>query len=373
MNSTVKYLVTTTRGIEKITVMEAKRLGYNVVRSLSGRIIIEGRKDLFYELNLKLKTAERVNILLIDAQIESLEDIKKVVREADWNFIGRHTTFAVRVERVGKHDFTSVDVAAAIGEAIQDSCEQSHGYRPPVNLNFPQIIINSWMIDNHLQVAIETTGVALHFRGYKVFFHPAGIKPNIAAALLEVANYKQGTIVDPFSGSGTILIEAAHRIRNIHNGVFRNDFHFKHLPNFDPDKYRKILRDLTREINNKNEQLIGIERISEFIEGGKLNMKKSFTANTIQYIESDFRDAEWPEHVDFVITNPPYGIRMGRNVNLRAIYGALAKKVREYPDIKIGVIVGNKKFIKMFKSFTLEFITKVFIGDIQAFLMLYRI
>ncbi len=372
MYNITKYLVTTTRGIEKITVMEAKRKGFNVLRSLSGRIIIDGPPNLFYDLNLRLKTAERVNILLIDEHVESLEDIKKVTREFDWKFIGRHTTFAVRVERVGEHNFTSVDIAAAIGEAIQNSCELSYGYRPPVNLDFPQIIVNAWMIDNHIQIAIETTGNALHFRGYKVFFHPAGIKPNIAAALLEVTDYQRGTIVDPFCGSGTILIEAAHKIRNIHNGVFRDDFHFKNLPWFDPDKYRRVLKSLTRKINMESENLVGIDRINEYIEGGKLNLKKSFTSDTIRFIESDFRDAVWPEDTEFVITNPPYGIRIGRNVNLNAIYGALAKIIRDYPDLKIGVIVGNKKFLKMFKSFKLQFITKVFIGDMQAFLMAYK-
>ncbi|EHP86137.1 rRNA (guanine-N(2)-)-methyltransferase [Methanotorris formicicus Mc-S-70] len=279
----------------------------------------------------------------------SLDDIYKSVYEIDWSeWIKEEQSFAIRPLRVGKHNFTSVDVGKVAGQAVIDAYKNAKNIGLKVNLDNPDVIIRVDVILNELIIGIDTTGdEGLHKRGYRAYNHPAHLNASIASALVKLSNWKDdGILLDPMCGSGTILIEGAMIKRNIPPGKFRDDFAFIKLFG------RDILEGIKSQIveNEKILKLYGIEKFKKHIEGAVKNAENVGVADTINFIEGDATELEkiGLKEVDVVITNPPYGIRIGGKRMVRNLYNNFLNSLKKiaYNQSRIVIITAEDKILR---------------------------
>ncbi|ADP77454.1 putative RNA methylase [Methanothermus fervidus DSM 2088] len=314
----MKFYVTFPPGLEEVVKQELQNCyKVKIEKAERGRVYFRGSEKLIPDLNYWGRYWERVVWLLHKDEVKDLEEIYKKVRSIDFSFIKPNQSFAIRSKRFGEHDFTSMDIARVAGQAVIDSYLSSKNKRLEVNLDEPDVIVRVELIDNLLLVGIDTTGDdGLHKRGYRIYQHPAPLNPVIAASMVKISSWKiNETLVDPMCGSGTILVEAAFIGKNIPPGHLR-DFAYKKL--FDMEPTQKKIREV--DLN-----LIGIEKFKKHVEGCKKIVKNLGLDIKIFQGEAE-RMHEYVENVDVIVTNPPYGLRIGRKYITKKLYKDFLKE-----------------------------------------------
>ena len=302
----MKLIVTTNPGIEDLVIEELECLLKGCCSSIKphpkfrGRVVVElslDEKDINRVVELLVDKATMINkifLLLNEAKISKdkrgLEDIYELVYSTKkiLQYILPYTTFAIRAERVGSHEFTSLDIGRVAGDAVRKLVAELHkGIPAPVNLDYPNVEIGVDVYEDTCSINLILTGdTSLHRRGYRVYDHPGALKPTLANAMLKLAKVRNGEVLlDPMCGGGTIPIEAA--------------LHY-------------------------NLSCIKCYDISpKHIRGAILN---AISANVEDKIEFRVQDARKlhevldEESIDVIVSNPPYGIRIGRKSVIDELY-----------------------------------------------------
>ena len=322
------FFATTVMGLEDVAAHEIRAiLGSGVeVRPERGRgrVFFEGPLEAIYELNLRARALHRLFLLLHRGRFEGLEDIYRAAKGLDYApVIGPEQSFAVRAERVGQHDFTSMDVAARVGQAIIDSYMASKGIRLKVNLDEPDVEVHAFVRDDELLIGLDTTGPSLHKRGYRVYKHPAALRTSVAAAMLYLAGWNgEGALLDPMCGGGTIPIEGALMARRFPPGAFRGHaFAFLRLPMADVGEFVRRRERALAEASRDIFDITGMDKFRAVLLGAEKNASSAGVADTVRFLLGDA--TELGDYVEspptHVVVNPPYGVRM-RPRGLRRLY-----------------------------------------------------
>ncbi|HDO20347.1 MAG: THUMP domain-containing protein [archaeon GB-1867-097] len=293
-------LLTTCPGIEDVALAETERLiffSHYILKpmGIQGRLILTLNEDpslAAEKLNKFSRTIHRAVILLalfnIRRDSSGLEDIYHNILKLNSleDYLNSKVTFAVRCERLGKHEYTSIDIARVAGKALQDSFPITR--RPKVNLDFPSIIFRVDVIGTSCFIGVCTTGDrSLHRRGYRIYDHPAALKSTLAAALIFLSEVSSNSlVVDPMCGGGTIPIECA----------FLNPY------------LKRIIQ--------------GFDISPKHIHGAKLNALAAGVHHKISFQVADAKklDEIVNCNIDRIICNLPYGIRVGRKSFLKKLY-----------------------------------------------------
>ena len=311
-------LLTTNPGIEDIAAWEARhRLGARIVeeRRLRGRLVVEIDEDNLYLVEY-MRSIHRPRILLYQSTIcpktQCLEEaVEKAVEEAGVeDYITPRTSFAVRAERAGDHEFSSLDIARIAGREIQEYVEKRSGGRPPVDLDYPNVIISVDVLFDKLYFSVELGGdLSWHRRGYRVYDHPAALKPTLAYAMLVISGARDGeSILDSMCGGGTIPIEAALVYEE--SKLYCSDINPRH------------------------------------IRGAVLNAKAALVDNRVEFRVADARKlSRYYRAVDYIIANPPYGVRMGSPEPVRKMYREFMREAVKIVDKKIVLITTEHRVV----------------------------
>ncbi len=289
----MKLILRCNPGLEDITAAEASQeLKAKVLKiyERKGRVDLEINNEDYWTLVDKvqqLRSIHHSDLVLAEGEVERLEDVYKIVKEAPLDdFILSSSSFAVRAERVGKHSFTSMDVARVAGSAIIDSFLEAGKPRPKVDLDHPDVVVTVYIIGRELVVGVRLTGDDSHHRrGYRVYSHPAALKPSIAYGMIILSGARDGEVLlDPMCGGGTICIEAA--------------------------------------LLFENSSIIGVDIDENHVRGAVLNAIAANVKERIRFIRGDARNLEkiLSGDVDRMISNPPYGIRLCDLWTLRKLY-----------------------------------------------------
>ncbi|MEM4713848.1 MAG: THUMP domain-containing protein, partial [Candidatus Bathyarchaeia archaeon] len=235
----LRLFATTVIGLEDIASKEVENLTGAKAEHDVGRIAFQASLEDIYLLNLKASTINKVFIELCKSTFEDLNDIYRIAKSLDYTWIlDAQQTFAIRSERIGVHNFTSMDVSRVAGQAVIDSFVNATGKRLKVNLDEPDVEIYCLVRNNDFIMGINTTGVSLHKRGYRIYSHPAALKPTIASAMLRIGCWTPTkTLIDPMCGGATIPIEAALEAKNIPPNHLRRDFAFLKLKIFNQETF----------------------------------------------------------------------------------------------------------------------------------------
>ena len=370
----MKFFATTVKGLEDIAAREVRNLLNCNVKLGFGKIFFESDSEAIFKLNMLSRTIHKVSLLLCHRNFSTLKDIYDIAKNIDYTeFIASDQSFAIRAERVGVHDFTSMDVAATVGQAVIDSYMESKNIRLKVNLDEPDVEILCLVKENEFLMGLNTTGESLHRRGYRIYDHPAALKTTIASSMVLMADWNpKKLLLDPFCGGGTILIEAAQIARNIPPGLFRwENFAFKKLKFLDYNEFEDLRLKCMCNIIDNIYPIWGLEKFSKHLNGALINALSGGVLDTLNLICGDATKLE--EYLSFtpelIITNPPYGVRM-KPRRIRILYSRFLKSLKRIASGSKLIIItaARRKFSEAAEEVGIEIISKriVFHGNLET-------
>ncbi len=371
---------TTVTGLEDVAAEEIRSLLGIEAKLDVGKVFFEGDDQAIYRLNVWARTLHRVFLLLARERFSTLDDIYRIARSVDFSeFVDPDQSFAVRAERVGKHPFTSIDVASTVGQAIIDSYLASRGVRLKVDLKSPDVEFYALVREDEFLLGINTTGRSLHKRGYRVYHHPAALRTTIAASMIRLSKWNgKDLFSDPMCGGGTILAEAALFARGIPVAFKRKDFALLKLRFLDAREFLDVREKALERAKREIFPVLGVEKFRFHLGGAAKNLRSAGVYDTVSLVVGDATklDRFLVEPPTCVVTNPPYGVRM-RPGDLRALYSSFLRALKNLsPGGTLVLITAAKKtFLNACRSAKIELKSsrKIFHGDLRAWLFVCEI
>jgi tRNA (guanine6-N2)-methyltransferase len=345
-DAAMKFFATTIHGLEDVAAAEVGQLIGVPAEVDVAKVFFDSSTEGCAVVNYAARTINKVYLMLDRGFFGRVEEIERAARNVDFTgLIERGQSFAVRAKRSGVHDFTSIDVAAAVGRGVIESYRLATGFRLGVNLNEPDVEILAVVRENEYILGLNTTGESLHRRYYRARYHRSGLSPTVASAMLSIAEWRPDeSLLDPFCGSGTIPIEAALKALNIHVGLRRRDLAMERLIFFDKEMLRRVRERLASgEKEPHRLEIAGLDASPKSIEASEENLKRAGLEGCVRFMLGDAtrleRYVDW--HVDKAVFNPPFGVRMGLRNPEDFYYKSFEAIRRAAPGCRITFIVSK--------------------------------
>ncbi len=342
-------IVTTAFGLEAVVKRELEALGLKDIKASDRKIECRGTATDVVRCNLWLRCAERVYLRLARFPAETFDELFEGVKALPW---AEWVTEEGRVVVDGRSHrsklFSISDSQAITKKAIVEKLKQTYPvdwfeergelYRVEVSL-----------LDDEATITLDTSGAGLHKRGYRSRAGDAPIKETLAAAMLMLSFWNPSRVLyDPFCGSGTILIEAAMIGRNIAPGLDR-DFDSAHWPWIGEELYKQERRAAMAAIDHdKKLHLLGSDTDKRSVLRARDNADAAGVGEDIQFFMKDMRIVDLRDDYGVVVTNPPYGERMGERREARELYRDFGAKMNALDTWSVYAIVGDEAFEKFY-------------------------
>lgn len=327
MEEKINLFVTCAQDLELILEDELRALGYPSIKpGFRGVYVDDVSMEAVYRINYLSRIAGRVLLPLSRFRCYNRETLYKSARAIDWMaYIPKGKTFAIDAN-VTHHRFNnSLFAAQVVKDAICDQIRDATGQRPNVRPTNPDVQLNLYIRDETGVISLDTSGTALHKRGYRIEAVEAPMQESLAAALLMIAGYKSDAIFcDPCCGSGTLLIEAALMASNTPPGYLRQKWGFMLMPQFSQALWLKVKAEADKERKGLLAgHFFGCDINRDAVRITKTNLRAAGFHSSVEIVHSDFKEYTPPVPPDFVITNPPHGRRLDETDVLRPLYRAL--------------------------------------------------
>lgn len=312
----IKITLKTMYGLEPALMQELSELGYPKAEQLNRAVRIEGTWSDVYFLNMYIRTGLNILVELTSFTFDSKESLYKNVSKIDWpSYFDVSKTFAVK-GAVHTDVFPHSQLPLLIvKDAIVDTFRNKLGERPNVELKKPQIMIDAHLSNKTCTISINTSGAPLYQRGYRTETGEAPLNEVVAAGLLFLSGWdRKSALIDPFCGSGTIPIEAALLASGIPPNIERHHFAFKNLVNFDKAAWEKIVEDAPKRPVKLDFPIFASDADQLMVTKAKRNIRALPVSRNVQFQIEDFEKVQLPEGKATLICNPPYGERMGDEI-----------------------------------------------------------
>jgi putative N6-adenine-specific DNA methylase len=318
-------------GLEAVLKREIIDLGYDITESVDGRITFAGDADAVVRANIGLRSAERVLIKVGSFHAETFEDLFQGTKALPWEeFIPKDGKFWVKkAASVKSKLFSPSDIQSIMKKAMVERMKEKYhtDWFEEDGDSYP---VRVFLMKDEVTVALDSTGDSLHKRGYRKLEAKAPIAENLAAALIQLTPWKADRIlVDPFCGSGTFPIEAAMMAANIAPGLNR---HFTaeswgHI--ITPDNWTDVRDECRDEIRlDMDVDIQGYDIDPEMIEIARINAGKAGVSKLIHFQTRGVADLSHRKKYGFIITNPPYGERIGEKDELPQLYRTIGDRYK---------------------------------------------
>ncbi len=340
-------------GLESVLKREIADLGYDTTEVTDGRVTFAGDPDAVCRANICLRSAERVLIKVGSFRAETYEELFQGTKALPWEeFLPRNAKFWVtKASTVRSKIFSPSDIQSVMKKAMVERMKQHYPLEifPEDGAEYP---IRVFLLNDVVTCALDTTGMSLHKRGYRRLESKAPIAENLAAALIDLTPWKADrSLVDPFCGCGTIPIEAARKALCIAPGVDRSftaENWTSIITKADWADVREEMREIAEEhsAERKHLDIQGYDLDPEMIKIARINAQKGGVEDCIHFQARDVKDLSHPGSYGFVITNPPYGERIGEASEMDGLYALIGSKIREMPTWSYYVISGYDQMEK---------------------------
>ena len=318
-------------GLEYVLKKEIMDLGYDTTEVADGRITFAGDADAVCRANIGLRSAERVLMKIGSFHAESFEELFQGTKALAWEeYIPENGKFWVtKASSVKSKLFSPSDIQSIMKKAMVERMKESYhtDWFKEDGESFP---VRVFLMKDEVTVTLDTTGSSLHKRGYRKLESKAPIAENLAAALIELTPWRADRIlIDPFCGSGTIPIEAAMIAAGIAPGMHRNFTaeNWTHL--ITPQNWQDVRDEAEDAVDlNIDTDIQGYDLDPDMIEIARINAQKAGVADLIHFQTRDVADLSHRKKYGFIITNPPYGERIGDQQELPSLYHTIGKRYR---------------------------------------------
>lgn len=301
------------QGLEEVLEKELQQLNYtNIERSRAGCRFKTNWQGIL-RANLYSRIATRILVQLEKAPVKTPDDIYALALNTEWeHWFGPSERLRVDTSAIGSPMQSLQYCNLKVKDAICDRLRHKEGARPDVDIVRPDAKVHLFLDAHSATLYIDSSGESLFKRGWRKQKGQAPIRENLAAGLLALSGWDGKTpLIDPFCGSGTILIEAAWQALNAPPGLHR-PFHFERLRNHNPRIWRTIKEKAQSEIHpSLNTLLIGADVDANAIKYAKENLQLAQLAkDNIQFKHCNALEVMPPTQAGWVVTNPPYGERL---------------------------------------------------------------
>lgn len=340
----LELIAATTFGLEAPVKREIENLGYKILKSEDGKITFMGDERAIVHTNLWLRSAERIQVKMAEFMAYEFEDLFQQVKAIPWEeWIPIDGRFIVNGSSV-KSKLSSVPACQSVAEkAVIEKLKETY----PVDVfekTGADFVIKITILKDRVTVTLDTTGESLHKRGYRKKSVAAPIKETMAAAMINLTFWHHDRVLlDPCCGSGTIPIEAAMIERNIAPGLGRT---------FASEAWDRIPKEIWADERKKAREQIdyskelkiyGIDIDKKAIEAAKENALEAGVLDDIKFKVGDgSKVAAGNKEGGIVISNPPYGERIGDKESIEQLYKGFSKFLKDNPTWSMFLITPDK-------------------------------
>jgi len=341
-------LVTCGLGLKDYLQAELEGLGFEIVESHPGSVLVRGTFIDCMKLNFCLRTAYCVLYLLREFRCGSTGALYKQIGNVPWEKIIDPKSYVCVISKVDTWTVNnSMYPNLKVKDAIVDRINRKTGSRPDSGSDRNGVVVNLFWKNDRAWIYLNTSGVKLSDRNYRKMPHKAPLRESLAAAIIMATGYDGSQdIVLPMCGSGTLAIEAALIAMNKPAGGLRSDYCFKHVKVFDDGLWREIRNNAGKKIRKDRltKRIIATDADERAIYAAKQNAKTAGVQHLIEFDVCDFADTDIPEGEGIVVMNPEYGLRLGQLEQLEIEY----KRIGDFLKQKCSgytayILTGNKE------------------------------
>ncbi len=354
----------TAPGLESIAASELKRLGVKVRQEVGG-VAFGGELDRIYQANLWLRTASRVGVRLGQFHASTFYELERRAKKMPWlDFLPEKGSVEVRVtcrksklyhsDAVAERVLSVIAGAASRNIELRDASSRGDETREEledegtssVPARGPTQLFIVRIVQDQCEISADSSGELLHRRGYRKEVAKAPLRETLGAAMV-VASGSRGTgpLLDPMCGSGTIPIEAALIARGIAPGLHR-DFQFMNWPGADRGLWNDMIERAHSAATNPSLDFRGADRDAGAIMAATRNAERAGVAGDVRFSvaslsESTAKSEDVADGEGWILTNPPYGVRVGESKDLRGLYATLGTALKTKRGWRIGVLTAD--------------------------------
>lgn len=354
-------------GLERMLGEEIDRLGYERVSTINGRVTFIGDEQAVALANVFLRYAERVYIKLGSFRASTFEELFEGTRALPWHeFIGRNDAFPVKGHSIKSQLFSIPDCQAIVKKAIVRSMSDVYGISifPEEGVKYQ---VEFFILNDEAALMIDTSGEPLHKRGYRREANAAPIRETLAAAIVATSRPREDVLMwDPMCGSGTLAIEAAMMMRNIAPGM-RRRFAAEAFPFIPVGIWRDAKEEALEGITPSQFEVYASDIDEECVRLTKDNAYRAGVLNSIKVFRQDARRISAPGRRGTVVTNPPYGERIGTMSEVERLYRDIGRHFRSLAPWQVYVITSHESFERFYGK-KADKVKKLYNGMIPCYL-----
>ncbi len=352
----LQFWALTSKGVEEVLATEINQSGAQVTKLGLGAVRFDATLEQAMHLCLWSRLATRILQQIHQVAVDEHSDVYELASEVHWaDFMELSQSLAV--ECVGKHptiDNTQFG-GMRVKDAIVDQFRTATGERPNVDRLDPDVRFQLRMERQAFYFLRDFSGPSLHQRGYRKDQGEAPLKENLAAALLIRSGWQvTQPLLDPFCGSGTLLIEAVLMARNIAPGLKRPSFAFEKYQKFDQSLWSEMRAKAfgERKAIADGVKFIGSDLDARQLEKAKQNAARAGVSDFISFSLADATQLAAPATATpgVIVTNPPYGERLGDLPTLIPIYADFSLALKQhFANWRLAIITSNADLLRALK------------------------
>jgi putative N6-adenine-specific DNA methylase len=344
-----RYFAVAVPGLEPYTAQELSGLRIGGAASAGGVSFAGGRSQL-YRANLHLRTASRVLVRLGEFYAAAFSELRQKAGRLEWErYLHPGQPVAIHVTCHKSKLYHSDGVAERVAGAIADRLGQPAPVlkgSDEVETAGPQLIVVRFLHDQ-CAISLDASGALLHQRGYRLASAKAPLRETLAAGILLASGWdRSAPLVDPFCGAGTIAIEAALLALNIAPGRARR-FAFMDWPDYDLRLWQRLLDEAAAaESHGPQPLILASDRDAGAIAAAQANAARAGVGHALDLSQCSISDLDPPAGPGWIVTNPPYGLRLAEHHDLRNLYARFGQVLqRRCPGWQVAFLNSDPRLV----------------------------
>ncbi|ABA89495.1 23S rRNA (2-N-methyl-G2445)-methyltransferase, putative [Syntrophotalea carbinolica DSM 2380] len=324
----------TALGLESVCARELKDLGIKS-QVCKGGVAFYGGLEQLYKANLWLRTASRVLVRLGSFGCKDFPDLYQKALRLPWGrFVKPDTDLQIKASS----SRSRLQHTGRIVETVESAAHRALGRATDSGAGLRQLILVRFE-DNRCVVSVDSSGPLLHRRGYRHMVGAAPLRETLAAGILMLLDWDARTpLVDPMCGSGTFVVEGALMGMRRAPGTAR-EFAFMQWPRYRPGLWHVLQTQARSAEQSCLPPLLGYDRDPDVIDAAAGNASRAGVAAVTQFGKAELGEGRFPERPGFIMCNPPYGGRLGRDVRLTGLYRRLGEFYRSSGGVWQGAVL----------------------------------
>ncbi len=339
------YVATCLFGLEKFVGEEIEALGYRRLSTIDGRVTFEGDISAIPRCNLWLRCAERVYIVMGSFPAYTFTELFEGTKALPWeNWIGQDDAFPVKGHAIKSQLYSIPDCQSIVKKAVVERLSEEYGISW-FKEDCVKYQIEFFILDNTATLMIDTSGTALHKRGYRPAAGAAPLRETLAAAMVKIARPREDVLLwDPFCGSSTIPLEAALIMTNTAPGLARS-FAAEDFYDIDPAVWRQA-REEARDLQNLSTpfEAYASDIDRDMVKIAQDNAVRAGMQKHVKTFQHDALRIRTEGRRGTIVCNPPYGERLMTPEEAHALYRAMGEHFATLDRWQIYIISSDEDF-----------------------------